>query len=241
MRRLARDALRGGAILGFALTIGLAVAGCAGPLGQTRAGPTQVAVAVPAAAAARPDLDNVIYARGAVTPAPAPAMVAAPAAAPTPAAENASAYLLDSGDRLRVVVFGQDGLSNSYVVDAAGNIAMPLIGAVAARGSSTSELARGIGARLRNGFIREPHVAIEVESYRPFFILGEVTFPGQYPYVPNMTVETAVAIAGGFTPRAYRREAKVARSQNGQAYRQAVPTTYPVLPGDTITIDERWF
>jgi polysaccharide biosynthesis/export protein len=238
-RRLACHAARGGALLGVALTIGLAVAGCAGPLGQTGAGPSaQVAVAVPAA---RPDLDNVIYARGGVAPAPAPAVAAAAVAAPAPAAENASGYLLDSGDRLRVVVFGQDGLSNSYVVDAAGNITMPLIGAVAARGTSTPELARSVGARLRNGFIREPHVAIEVESYRPFFILGEVTFPGQYPYVPNMTVETAVAIAGGFTPRAYRRDAKLARSQSGQSYRMAVPPTYPVLPGDTITIDERWF
>ena len=61
-------------------------------------------------------------------------------------------------------------------------------------------------ARLRQGYIREPHVAVEIETYRPFFILGEVTFPGQYPYVANMTVETAVAIAGGFTPRAKRND-----------------------------------
>lgn len=238
---------------GFALMMALMAAGCAGPRAVP---PAQVAVTSPASAA-RPDLDNVIYARGILTPRAAPAVVAgpvaapaiaAPVAAPPPppaapamAAEAASVYLLDSGDRLRVVVFGQDGLSNSYFVDAAGNITMPLIGAVAARGTSTAELARSIGARLRNGFIREPHVAIEVESYRPFFILGEVTFPGQYPYVPNMTVETAVAIAGGFTPRAHRREAKLARSQDGQAYRMAVPPTYPVRPGDTITIDERWF
>jgi polysaccharide export outer membrane protein len=140
-----------------------------------------------------------------------------------------------------VVVFGQDGLSNSYIVDAAGNITMPLIGGVAARGTSTAGLAGTIGARLRNGFIREPHVAIEVESYRPFFILGEVSFPGQYPYVPNMTVETAVAIAGGFTPRAYHREAQLARGQTGQTHRMAVPPTYAVQPGDTITIEERWF
>jgi polysaccharide export outer membrane protein len=149
--------------------------------------------------------------------------------------------LLDSGDKLRIVVFGQDGLSNSYVVDAAGNVTMPLIGAVAARGTSTSELARSVGARLRNGFIREPHVAIEIENYRPFFILGEVTYPGQYPYVPNMTVETAVAIAGGFTPRAYRWDVKVARNQGGQTYRMSVPLTYALRPGDTLTIDERWF
>ena len=132
----------------------------------------------------RPDLDNLMYAGGG-SAAPVAAPIAA--VAPAPAAEAASVYTLDSGDRLRIVVFGQDGLSNSYIVDSAGNITMPLIGSVPARDTSTSELARVIGARLRNGFIREPHVAIEVESYRPFFILGEVTYPGQYPYVPNMT------------------------------------------------------
>src|ERR1700675_3632932 len=123
---------------------------------------------------------------------PPPPPVALVAGAPLPA------YTLDSGDRLRIVVFGQDGLTNSYAVDTAGNITLPLIGAVHARGLTTAELAGALAARLRQGFLREPHVAVEVELYRPFFILGEVVFPGQYPYVPNMTIETAVAIAGGF-------------------------------------------
>jgi polysaccharide biosynthesis/export protein len=227
--------------LAAALAIALMAGGCTGPIRQSmRAGPgPQVAVAAAPAPSARPDLDNLMYASGAT----GPAAVAAPIAAAAPAAlpEAVSVYSLDSGDRLRIVVFGQDGLSNSYVVDAAGNITMPLIGAVPARGSTTSELARQVGARLRNGFIREPHVAIEIESYRPFFILGEVTYPGQYPFVPNMTVETAVAIAGGFTPRAYRWDAKVARNQGGQAYRMSVPPTYALRPGDTVTIEERWF
>jgi protein involved in polysaccharide export with SLBB domain len=88
-------------------------------------------------------------------------------------------YTLDSGDRLRVVVFGQEGLTNAYLVDAAGCIDVPLIGQVLARGATTEELASRIAAKLRNGFIREPHVAVEVVVYRPFFILGEVTAPGQ--------------------------------------------------------------
>ena len=231
------------------LSIGLMAAGCAGPLGPLRAGAgpqvagSQVAAsqaAVTPAVAATPDLDSMMYASGRPA-APAASAIAAVAPAPSLAAEPASAYLLDSGDRLRIVVFGQEGLSNSYIVDAAGNITMPLIGAVPARDTSTSELARVVGARLRNGFIREPHLAIEVESYRPFFILGEVTYPGQYPFVPNMTVETAVAIAGGFTPRAYRWEVKVARNAGGRPYRTAAPLTYALRPGDTITIDERWF
>jgi polysaccharide biosynthesis/export protein len=227
--------------LSLLLSIALMAAGCAGPLAQSmRAGPgPPVAAAPPVVPSGRPDLDNLMYASGGS--AVAPALVALPIAAVAPAAETASVYLLDSGDKLRIVVFGQDGLSNSYIVDAAGNITMPLIGAVPARGTSTSELARVVGVRLRNGYIREPHLAIEIESYRPFFILGEVTYPGQYPYVPNMTVETAVAIAGGFTPRAYRWDVKIARNSGGQAYRMSVPLTYALRPGDTITIDERWF
>src|SRR6266542_732038 len=149
-------------------------------------------------------------------------------------------YKLDSGDKLRVVVFGQDGLTNSYSVDAAGSITMPLIGAVRARGLSPAELSSAIAARLREGFIREPHVAVEIEAYRPFFILGEVTYPGQYPYVANMTVETAVAIAGGFSPRALRTKVEISRSSGGQVFRGSVPLGTPVRPGDTITVAERW-
>src|SRR3569832_2745731 len=127
-------------------------------------------------------------------------------AAPVPVAyaPRDSVYQLDAGDKLRVVVYGQEGLTNTYAIDASGSITMPLIGAVAARGRTPAGLAAEISARLRNGYIREPSVAVEVETYRPFFILGEVAAPGQYPYVPNMSVESAVAIAGGFSPRARR-------------------------------------
>jgi len=167
---------------------------------------------------------------------------AAPASYGPPAQEGAvESYTLDSGDRLRVVVFGQDGLTNSYIVDASGHIAMPLIGSVPARGATSEGLAGRIAERLRHGYIREPHVAVEIEAYRPFFILGEVGSPGQYPYVANMTVETAVAIAGGFGPRGYRDEVTITRSAGGRLYRFAVPVTYPVRPGDTVTVRERWF
>jgi len=158
--------------------------------------------------------------------------------APAPAGNQ---YTLDSGDRLRIVVFGQDGLTNSYIVSASGNIDMPLIGPVGARGTTTDQLAGRISEKLRDGYIREPHVAVEVEGYRPFFILGEVTQPGQYPYVANMTAETAVAIAGGFTPRASRNSIVLNRNYNGRQVRMAVPLTFPLRPGDTISVQERWF
>jgi len=150
-------------------------------------------------------------------------------------------YTLDAGDKLRVVVFGQEGLTNSYAVDGAGKITMPLIGGVPARGKTTSEVTGSIVTKLKTGYLREPHVAVEVESFRPFFILGEVTNAGQYAYVNGLTVESAVAIAGGFSPRALKSVAKVARIIEGRTVHATVPISYPLRPGDTITIEERWF
>jgi polysaccharide biosynthesis/export protein len=176
-----------------------------------------------------------------VTAPPAAAMAQAPAAPGVGPVIEEPAYMLDAGDKLRVVVFGQEGLSNSYSVDAAGMITMPLIGAVQAHGRSTTGLSRAIADKLRNGYIREPHVAVEIEAYRPFFILGEVTAPGQYPYVANMTAQTAIAIAGGFTPRADKKTVEVSRSADGQLYRGKVPLAFQVRPGDTVLVRERWF
>ena len=165
--------------------------------------------------------------------------VRSPPLAPVP--DLAGPYMLDSGDRLRVVVFGQEGLSNSYAVDPSGRITMPLIGAVAARGRTPAELQVAIAAKLKEGYVREPHVAVEIETYRPFFILGEVTLPGQYPYVSNMTVETAVAIAGGYSPRAQKHQIEISRQMNGLTEKRVVSPNYPVRPGDTIKVAERWF
>jgi polysaccharide export outer membrane protein len=175
---------------------------------------------------------------------PPPAAGAAYAAAPSsyayaPAAQPA--YTLDSGDKLRVVVFGQEGLTNSYIVDAGGNINMPLVGTLPARGVSTQQLASLITARLKQGYVREPHVSVEVETYRPFFILGEVNNPGQYPYVANMTAEAAVAIAGGFSPRASKSKIELTRNAPGQQVHGQVPLNYPLRPGDTVVVKERWF
>jgi polysaccharide export outer membrane protein len=152
-----------------------------------------------------------------------------------------AAYQLDTGDKLRVVVYGQESLTNTYAIDAGGSITMPLIGAVPARGSTPAGLAADISAKLRRGFIREPSVAVEVEAYRPFFILGEVAAPGQYPYVPNMTVESAVAIAGGFAPRALRDRVTVTHTDGAGTARYVVPPGTSISPGDTVLVGERWF
>ena len=165
---------------------------------------------------------------------------AAYAAAPMPVAHD-TAYRLDAGDKLRVVVYGQEGLTNTYAIDAGGSITMPLIGAVPARGRTPAGLAAEISGKLRNGYIRDPSVAVEIEAYRPFFILGEVAAPGQYPYVPNMSVESAVAIAGGFSPRARRDSVTLTHTDNAGPSRAVVPLGTPLSPGDTVLVGERWF
>jgi polysaccharide export outer membrane protein len=162
------------------------------------------------------------------------------AAAPVTATRDAP-YHLDAGDRLRVVVYGQEGLTNTYAIDAGGAITMPLIGTVPARGRTPAGLATEISAKLRNGYIREPSVAVEVETYRPFFILGEVAAPGQYPYVPNMSVESAVAIAGGFSPRAKRDAVTLTHTEASGTGRFIVPLGTQLSPGDTVLVGERWF
>jgi polysaccharide export outer membrane protein len=171
---------------------------------------------------------------GPYVPAPANSYAAAPST-------YQPAYTLDSGDKLRIVVFGQDGITNSYIVGADGNVNLPLVGSVPARGFTTQQLSQMISERLKQGYVREPHVSVEVDTYRPFFILGEVTTPGQYSYVANMTAETAVAIAGGFSPRADKRTVEITRNAPGQQFRGNVPLAYPLRPGDTIVVKERWF
>ncbi len=204
------------------LVAALALAGC---MGRT----TPVAVAPTG-------LDTIAYGQSYVAPAP----IAVAYAEPGPPRFDA-AYHLDTGDRLRVVVYGQEGLTNTYAIDAGGAITMPLIGAVPARGRTPAGLAAEISASLRRGFIRDPSVAVEVESYRPFFILGEVAAPGQYPYVPNMTVESAVAIAGGFSPRALRDRVTVTHHDGSGTARFVVPPGTSINPGDTVLVGERWF
>ena len=175
----------------------------------------------------------------------APVAVAAPVVVePSAYAEPVrydTAYHLDAGDKLRVVVYGQEGLTNTYAIDAGGSITLPLIGSVPARGRTPAGLAAEISAKLRAGFIRDPSVAVEIEAYRPFFILGEVAAPGQYPYVPNMTVESAVAIAGGFSPRARRDRVTVTHTDGSGTARYVVPPGTSISPGDTVLVGERWF
>ena len=150
-------------------------------------------------------------------------------------------YTLDAGDRVRIIVFGQQNLSNVYTVSANGTVSVPLIGEVRARGLTAGEVARQVARRLRSQYIKDPKVTAEVITYRPFYILGEVTRPGQYPFASGLTVENAVAVAEGYTPRAKKRFVRLTRSFDGVMSTVMVPTDYPVQPGDTIYVLQRLF
>lgn len=148
-------------------------------------------------------------------------------------------YELGVGDRLRVIVYGEEDLSGEFEVGSQGTINLPLIGEVEALGSPISEVEDRVEARLSDGYLVAPNVSIEVLNYRPFYILGEVNKPGSYPYVNGMTVLTAVALAGGFTYRADEEDIMLSRTANGAETRVSPDTS--LLPGDILRVEERFF
>lgn len=160
---------------------------------------------------------------------------------PRAVADTDGPYLLDAGDKLRIFVYGQPNLSRIYTVDHAGMITVPLIGAVKARGLTTFDLEGTIKSRLGAKYVRDPQVTVDMQQNRPFFILGEVRNAGQYPYVSGMTVETAVAIAGGYTERASNRVFRITRRINGLVEQVEAPSDYVVKAGDTVYVFERMF
>lgn len=164
-----------------------------------------------------------------------------PLRGPHAVADADGPYLLDTGDRLRIFVYGQPNLSRSYTVDHQGQITVPLIGEVSARGITTKKLEQVIAGRLGTQFVRDPQVTVDILQNRPFFILGEVRQAGQYPYVSGMTVETAVAIAGGYSDRASTSKFRITRRVNGLVDVIEAPGDYVLQPGDTVTVFERYF
>lgn len=154
--------------------------------------------------------------------------------------ETKGPYTLDTGDEVRVTVYGDETLSDVYRVDDQGAIAFPLVGPIVVRGRTTKQAAGALSAALANGFMRNPNVAVEVSIYRPFFIQGEVGTSGQFPYVFGMTVRAAISTAGGFTEIADRNRVLVYRRQGNQMVKGTVGLDFPIYPGDTIVILERW-
>ena len=149
-------------------------------------------------------------------------------------------YRLGPGDDLRLAVYGFDQMANVYTVSDSGTISLPLLGTVKAEAQTPAEFEAAIAEQLvARELATKPSVSVQVVKYRPIYILGEVQKPGQYPYVPGMTVTTAVAIAGGYTFRASTKAAAVSRG--GDTAERRAPRTARVMPGDTIRVPEAWF
>jgi polysaccharide export outer membrane protein len=159
----------------------------------------------------------------------------------TPDRNVVSGYLLGSGDKVRVIVYGEDDLGGEFDVDGTGIVRMPLIGAVQAAGMPVRDFEQQIAARLSQGYLLNPRVSVQVTSYRPFYIIGEVGKPGEYPYVNGMNVVNAVALAGGYTYRASDSDVFVRR--NGSQREEELPANERtrIYPGDIIRVAERFF
>jgi polysaccharide export outer membrane protein len=154
--------------------------------------------------------------------------------------ETKGPYQLDTGDVVRVSVYGDPELTKSYKVDDGGAISFPLVGAVPVRGLTTQMAAASIARALASGYMRNPDVAVEIDTYRPFFIQGAVRSAGQFSYVYGMTVRAAIATAGGYNETADRNRATVYRRQGKQMVKGTVSLDFPIAPGDTIVVGERW-
>lgn len=151
-------------------------------------------------------------------------------------------YILGPNDRVKISVYGEDGLTGEYVISSDGKISLPLVGNVSAAGETVKQFQDLlVSTYLNGGYLKDPKITAEVVSARPFFILGEVKIPGQYPCLNGMTVMNAVATAGGFTYRADTEDVFIRHAGASQEQKEKITDTTGVFPGDTIRIEERWF
>lgn len=150
-------------------------------------------------------------------------------------------YRLGTGDHVKVTVFTEPTLGGDFSVGANGMVSLPLIGDVPARGKTVDMVAADAQARFADGFLRNPRVSMEVSTYRPFYILGEVVQPGTYPFAVGLTALGAVATAKGFTPRANREVVEIRREGDPAEETFRLTPDLHVYPGDTIRVGERYF
>jgi polysaccharide export outer membrane protein len=156
-------------------------------------------------------------------------------------AADADGYRLGAGDKIHITVYNEKDLTGDFNISDRGVLAFPLIGDVPILAKTTSEVAAQLEQRLGKDYLVAPKVSVEVLSYRPFYIVGEVKNPGSYPYVTGMKMVNAVALAGGFTNRAIKDRFMVKRAETPQSDEQPAPQDAPVYPGDVIRVQERFF
>lgn len=149
-------------------------------------------------------------------------------------------FRIGIGDKLKISVFGEENLSSQIEVNASGNVALPLVGEVPAKGKSLPELRDAIARRLSEGYLKNPKVNIEVLNFRPIYIHGEVRSGGEFAFKNGLTFRDAIAVAGGYTYRAQQSYLFLVR-EGGPEERLPLPSDLPVLPGDNIRIPERFF
>lgn len=152
-----------------------------------------------------------------------------------------NAYLLGPGDKVRVIVFGEKQLSGTFDVDSSGNVSLPLIGNTKAAGLTPEQFSKVITASLKQGYVNNPKVSVEVADYRDFYIIGEVNKAGEYPYTSGLTVLGAIAIANGYTYRANQRYVYIRRPPSNVEFKSETSENAPIKPGDVIRVPQRYF
>ena len=150
-------------------------------------------------------------------------------------------YVLRPNDQVRVQVYNEPNATGVYTIDGGGYVSVPLAGRVHAAGLTLAELERAITKHVDGSILKDPHVNVQVATYGPVYIRGEVKQPGQFPYAPGLTIGDAVALAGGYTYRADESVAYVRGSASPQEIARPLRTDVPVAPGDNIRIPERFF
>ena len=170
-----------------------------------------------------------------------PYVAAANSTTQTVSAESYPEIRLSPGDRLRVTVFGEERLSGDYDLDLNGNASLPLAGTVRLAGMTKAEAEAAVSKKLRSEYLRNPKVTVDVTSFRPFYVTGQVERPGEFPYRNRLNLISALAVAGGPTYRASRSKIYIQRGGVG-AFQEFEPSpTVPVFPGDVIRVPERYF
>jgi protein involved in polysaccharide export with SLBB domain len=153
-----------------------------------------------------------------------------------PAMTAEDSYQLGSGDKIRVIVFGEEDLGGEFQVDGNGRISLPLIGELQAKGETATRLEQQIAAKLADGYLQSPRVSVEVTTYRPFYVIGEVNKPGEYPYVNGMSALNAIALAGGYTTRANEGPIYIRRNGSLREEKLEADQMTRILPGDVIRV-----
>lgn len=152
-----------------------------------------------------------------------------------------SRYKLGAGDKIMISVYGEEGMERELILTDAGSISYPFLGEFRARGLTLGELEKEITAKLKNGYYIDPLVSVSMKEYRKFFVSGEVKEPNGFSFEPGLTLDKAIALAGGFTQRASKSKITVTRDENGRAVERTLAANDSVLPGDIITVHESFF